>query len=191
MLKEIFLLQTFSYTGGGQFGSLIDSLSQFGFFSYILPFLLIFALVYGVLMKMKFFDKNAINGIISLAVALLAIQFEAVPMFFSDIFPRLGIGLAIILIIMILVGLFLPNQGWVGYVLFGISSLIVLVILYQSAGATGSNYLYWLEGYWPLLIGVIFIIVVIVLITRDKTTPATPKTLGNVLPQLFGLPINR
>ena len=183
MLKEILLLQTFSYTGGGQFGSLIESLSQLGFFSYILPFLLIFALIYGVLMKMKLFEKNAINGIIALAVALLAIQFEAVPMFFSDIFPRLGIGLAIILVILILVGLFLPNQGWVGYVLFGVSALIVLVILYQSAGVAGSNYLYWFENYWPLLVGLIFIIVVVVLLTREKGTKQA-KTLGDILPFL-------
>lgn len=182
MLKEILSLQSFAYSGGGQFGSLIDSLSQMGFFSYILPFLLIFSLIYGILMKTKLFEKNAINAIIALAVSLLAIQFEAVPIFFSSVFPRLGIGLAIILVILIMLGLFLPNQGWVGYLLFGISSLIVLVILYQSFGETGSGIFYWLESYWPLLVGVIFIIIVIVLLTREKET--TQKTLGDILPHL-------
>ena len=185
MLKLLFL-QSFTYAGGGQFGSLIESLSQMGFFSYILPFLLIFALIYGILMKVKFFDKNAINAIIALAVALLAIQFEAVPMFFSDIFPRLGIGLAIILVVLILLGLFLPNQGWVAYVLFGVSALIFLIILYQSAGAASSGVLYWFENNWPLLVGLGFIILVIVLITTKKKE-TTPKTLADLLPQLMGL----
>lgn len=184
MLKEILLLQTFSYSGGGQFGGLIESLSQLGFFSYILPFLLIFTLIYGILIKVKFFNKNVVNGLIALVVGLLALQFEAVPLFFSNVFPRLGVGLGVILVILILLGLFLPNQAWTGYVLFGVSALIALIVLYQSAGAAGSSILYWFERYWTILAAALFVIIVIVLITRDKTTPPTPKTLGDILPHL-------
>jgi hypothetical protein len=181
---SVIFLQSLGYTSGGQFGAFLDSLAQMGFFSYVLPFLLLFALIYGILLRVKIFkDKNSINGLIALAVALLALQFDIVPIFFSEIFPRLGIGLAIILVILILLGLFLPNQAWVGYVLFGISALTILVILYQSAQGFGSNIFYWLGDYWPLLFGIGFVILVIVLITREKKQ-TTPKTLGEILPHL-------
>ena len=183
MLKEMLLLQTFSYSGGGQFTGIIENLSQIGFFTYILPFLLIFTLIYGILLKVKFFDKNVINGVIAIAIALLAIQFEAVPIFFSNVFPRLGVGLGIILVILVMLGLFLPNQAWTGYLLFGVSALITLVILYQSAGEAGSGVIYWFENYWPLLAGLLFIVIVIVLLTREKSTEGA-KTLGDILPHL-------
>ncbi len=184
MLKDLILLQTFTYTGGGQFGNFIQGLSQFGFFSYMLPFLLIFTLIYGILLKAKFFEKNAINAVIALAIALIALQFDVVPIFFSSIFPKLGIGLAVILVILVLMGLFLPDQAWVGYVLFGVSAIIVLVILYQSSAQTliGSSVLFWLERYWPVLAGAVFVIIVIVLLTRERDTTPTQRTLGDVLP---------
>lgn len=189
MLEGVLLLQTFYYSGGGQFGGLIDTLSQVGFFSYILPFLLIFAIVYGILLKTKVFEKNAINGIISLAVALLALQFDVVPMFFSELFPRLGVGLAIILVCLILLGLFLPNQPWIGFVLLGVSALIVIIILYQSAGSFSSGVPYWVEAYLPLVIGLAFIIFVVILLTREKkATSSSTSTLSTVFPWLASEP---
>ena len=187
MLKEMLLLQTFSYTGGGQFGSIIDSLAQMGFFSYVLPFLLIFAVVYGILLKVKIFgEKNAVSAVVALAVALLAVQFDVVPIFFSDIFPRLGIGLAIVLVLLILIGLFMPNQPWIGYVLFGISALIFLTILFQSIDAS-SGVFYWLENNWPLLVGLTITIVFVVLIVVGKGKQTQPPA-STVFPILYPQP---
>lgn len=182
MLEEGLLLQTFFYSEGGQFGGMLDKLSQLGFFSYVLPFLLLFAMIYGILLRVKIFEKNAINGIIALVVSLLALQFDAVPRFFADVFPRLGVGLAVILVILIVMGLFLPNKPWVGYLLFGISALVVIVILYQSAGTAGSEILNWFENYLPLIIGILFIIIIIAFLTREKKESALSKTLGEILP---------
>lgn len=180
MIGDMLLLVSYGFNEG-QFGVLLDRLTQMGFFSYVLPFLLIFALIYGILLRVKIFEKNSINGIIALAVGLMALQFDFVPIFFSELFPRVGIGLAIILAILILVGLFLPDKPWVGYTLFGISAIIVLVILIQSGGAYGSPALYWFYDNWPLIFGLIFIIVFMIIITKDKD-PKPPLTLGEVLP---------
>ncbi|MGY4884689.1 MAG: hypothetical protein ACP5NZ_03890 [Nanobdellota archaeon] len=73
----------------------------------IFPFLLIFALIFGLLMKINIFGtkddpKKNINAIIAAVVALIALQFNTVSSFFSDLFPRLGVALAIILTILIL-----------------------------------------------------------------------------------------
>src|SRR3989344_3665538 len=122
MLKGLMFLQTLGY--GGDIGNLLDQLAQTGFFSYILPFLLIFALVFGLLSRTRIFEDKSINGIISLVVALMALQFNFVSVFFAEIFPRLGIGLAVILVLLIIISFFSVNKSWMTYVFFIIGAII-------------------------------------------------------------------
>ncbi|MFQ5531223.1 MAG: hypothetical protein ACE5ES_01265, partial [Candidatus Nanoarchaeia archaeon] len=108
MIEKLVFLQFF---GGGTIGDLLSVWQQQGFFSYLLPFLLIFALVFGILEQAKLFKENkAINGIIALVVGLMALQLDFVPIFFSEIFPRLGVGLSFILVLLILAGMFVDTS---------------------------------------------------------------------------------
>jgi len=175
------------FSGGG-IGNLLSYWEQAGFFSYVLPFLLIFALVFGILTRVQIFkDSKVINGIIALTVGLLALQFNFVPIFFSEIFPRLGVALAVILMILILLGLFLdPKKAWVGFLLFGIAAIIVIVVLVQTFGylGYGGGFLYFIYDYWPTIVGIILFLVVIgVIIGAGKTPPRTPVSYN---PILFG-----
>ena len=165
MLENLVMLQSYTYYGSGEIGKFLDVLSQAGFFSYLLPFLLIFALVYGILTKLKLFEATkAVNAIIALAVGLLALQFDFVPTFFSEIFPRVGIGLAIILVILILMGLFIPSAPWVPYALFGVSAFVVIVILLQTGGVFGSDIGNWFYDNWPFLAGLIFTLIALAVV---------------------------
>jgi len=192
MIGETLFLQTFAYAGGG-FGGLLDSLAQMGFFSFVLPFLLIFALVYGLLLRVKLFEKQGINAVIALAVSLMAIQFEFVPVFFSQIFPRVGVGLAILLAVLIVVGVFIPKQTWVVYALFGVSVITIIMILMGSAEALGWNYGsgvgFWIMNNWPIIFGLIFVGVVIYLIvnTTKSTAPDFDKVAPSLLKGLFNV----
>jgi len=182
----MFSLAFYSFSSdSGQVGTLVNGLSQIGFFRYWLPILLVFALVYGILLKIKIFEKNAINGIISLVVSLLAVLTnDFVPAFFAEIFPRLGIGLAVVLVVLIILGLFMPNQPWMGYVLFGIAAITVIAILLQSSAQfTNLPVVPWLSENWTWIFALIFVIIVIALVTKDKNANA-PKTLGEILPHL-------
>lgn len=147
------------------YGSIRDVLAQWeqaGFFSYFLPFLLIFALVFGLLEKTKIFkDNKSINGIIALVVGLMALQLDIVSRFFSEIFPRFGIGLAVILIIIILLGIFMPKENWVNSLLLGIGAVILVIILVQTAGAVGWSSGYWWKENWPVVAGAVFILAII------------------------------
>jgi hypothetical protein len=146
MLGETLLLQTLGYFGGGTFGNLLFRLEQLGFFSYLLPFLIIFALVFGILTKIKIFEDNKpVNAIIALSVGLMALQFGFVSNYFAELFPRLGVGLSIILAIMIAAGLFMdPDNKAINYGLLGISVIIIIVILSQTADAS----YWWYSGLW-------------------------------------------
>ena len=86
MLRGL-ILASFSFEGG-TIGDFLSVWEQAGFFSYLLPFLLIFALVFGILTQIQLFRENkAINAIIALVVGLISLQFPMVPQFFSEIFP--------------------------------------------------------------------------------------------------------
>ena len=53
MIEGVFFLQSYGYFGGSAIETLFATWQQAGFFSHLLPFLLIFALLYGILTNMK------------------------------------------------------------------------------------------------------------------------------------------
>ena len=175
MLENIFALQFMGFYGGS-FSELLMYMEQTGFFAYVLPFLLIFALVFGILTKIKIFkDNKAVNAIVALAVGLLALQFDFVPLFFSQIFPRLGIGLAIILALLILVGLFAPSKSdaWTHWVFFGAAFVVFIVVLVQTFGWLGWGYQLSLWYYnWPQIVLVVLVLVCIIAIIVHKPKEA-------------------
>lgn len=164
-MSVIAFLASGSFFGGG-FGDILNQWQQAGVFAYILPLLLIFALIFGILTKMSLLgDNKAVNAIISLAVALMALQFDFVPRFFSEVFPRLGIGLSILLLLLILTGLFWSSEdsqtAWFKFVLLAAGFIIVIVTVVNTAGALGWSAGYWWQDHW---ISVGFIILMLVLV---------------------------
>ncbi|MBM3228300.1 hypothetical protein FJZ20_00205 [Candidatus Pacearchaeota archaeon] len=161
MIGEILTFQIGSFYGGS-IGGMLAYWESAGFFSYILPFLLIFALVFGILTRVKMFDNKGINAVIALVVGLLALQFHFVPIFFSEIFPRLGIGLAVILALLILGGLFFdPDNKMINYGLLGVGVIVFLVVLVQTFGWLGWwNLSIWSYN-WQGIVGIILFLAII------------------------------
>ena len=175
MVSSILFLESASLFGGDGFGSVLDGLQKAGFFSYIIPFLLIFALVFGILSRMQLFKENrAVTSIIALAVGLMALQLDIVPKFFSAIFPRFGVAISIILVLLIVIGLFLdPKKPWLMYVLLGVAAVIVVIVLVQTSGSLGLPIGEWLQqnvgtALLILVIGGLIIGAVIAVIASGK-----------------------
>jgi hypothetical protein len=160
MIGEMIFLASY---GVGSFGDVFSQLEQAGAFTYVLPFLFIFALVFGILSRTKIFDSNkGINVILSLAVGLMALQTNIVSNFFAIVSPMLGIGLVILLIVVIFLGLVAPKEAWLVYTVFGISAIILINVLLGIAQATGSGwYDWWLQ--WKGMIIFITIVLIIML----------------------------
>jgi len=173
MIGEAFFLQTAIF-GGGLIGDMLAKWEQAGFFSFLLPFLLLFALIFGILSRVDVFKGNrAVNGIIAVVVALLSLQFDFVPRFFAEIFPRLGVGLAILLVAMILLGMFMTSA--MTGILFGIGAIIFVVVLINTSGALGYASSFWWKDNWPHIILAGVIIWGIVGLWRSGMPSTTPE----------------
>lgn len=148
---------------------------QVGVFSYILPFLLIFAIVYGVITKTSILGENrSVHAIIALAVGLLALVGDYVPQFFQIITPYLGIGLSILLVGIVLLGLFYQDVTWVKKVLVWVGIAIFIVVVYSSLSNTGFTGSTLWNQYGPAIvtIGIIAALVAVIVSVGKKATPA-------------------
>lgn len=156
----------------------LNQWNQIGVFSYVIPFLLMFALTYAILIKTHILgrtksktdnngkityeyegENKALMSIISIAVSLLALQFDFVSTFYAQIFPRFGMGLAILLVVVIFLAFFGANLDggsfkWIGYVLAGGVIIWALYNWEYWGGYWGSGFgMWWIEEYfWSIVI---------------------------------------
>jgi len=104
-----------------------------GVFAYVLPFLMIFAIVYGILSKTHALGSNrGVDATVSLSVGLLALNSGYVTNFFAFIFPYTGMAIAVILVALILTGFVGENISWVKYIWFGVGALSFLLVMVYS-----------------------------------------------------------
>ena len=109
----------------------LNQWADFGVFAYVLPFLIIFAVVFGVLSKTDVLGKNkGVQSVIAIAVGLISLQFDTVTNFFAIIFPFLGVGISVLLVALILLGLLVKEDSKVAnWIFFGIGFVIFLVVV--------------------------------------------------------------
>ncbi len=194
VLEGIAFLQSYGFFRGGDIGNVLAQWQAAGVFSYALPFLLIFALTFGLLSRIGLFTtkskegvdspNKSINAIIALSVSLMALQFDFVSIFFSEIFPRFGVALSIILVILILGGLFIPtdSKGF-SWGLIAVVMIIIGIVVFQSLGSFGYSAGYWWRdlGNW---LGYAILIGLIIAVVAGSSSPATSKPetlLGKIL----------
>ncbi len=159
-----------------QFFSIYDLYAQWessGVFDFLLPMLLIFAVIFGILTSTGVLGSNrGVNFVIAAAAALMAMRLQIVSSFFSVIFPGLGIGIAVLVVVLILAGLFMgegnfrewmPTFFWGGLIL----GLIIVVSVVNEFAWFGSA---WWQQNW---VSIIWIIVLVAILAPMFTTPKT------------------
>lgn len=158
--------------------------NDYGVFSYVIPFLLIFAVLFAVLVKTNILghDKRknqAMEGIVAAAIALLSLQFDMVSDFFSVIFPRFGVGLSIFLVLIIMLAFFKPRNDsdgtigskWIGWVV-GIGVAIWSISEWDNWYGVGGFGGWFSEYIWAIIVlgGLIAIIAIFM---RNSSTSST------------------
>lgn len=88
------------------FQSVIDKFVQLQVYQFVLPFILIFVVTYGILIRTKIFGSAVLNAAVSLVIAFFAsFYLSSVPetgYFLSFFFGRIGLILILILAILII-----------------------------------------------------------------------------------------
>lgn len=154
--------------------ALITTWQSYGVFSVLIPFVLVFAVVYAILNRSKVLGaKPAIDTIVALAVSLLSLQWDFMPRFFAELFPRTAMGVAVLLVLLILVGLFAQFEGSNAWnVLFAVAGFIIfIVVMLQTYGGFNwfSGNTWWYAHGIEVISGVIVVIIFAAIILGGKS----------------------
>lgn len=167
-----------------QFFSLYDLYGQWetsGVFDFLLPALLIFAVIFGILTSTGVLGGNrGVNFVIAATSALMAMRLQIVSDFFSLLLPGLGIGVAVLVVVLVLSGLFLQKANWRQWMptfFWGgvIIALIIVISVLNSFAWFGSV---WWQVNW---VSIVWIIVIIAILAPMFSGPKDPvdKTWEN------------
>ena len=155
----------------GVLRTLVENLNRMGFYGFVLPWLLVFALVYALLtLAFKKEDKWLVEkkavGLISLAIAFFVTAYTNIGAIFINIFGASSVILSAALMIVLFFALFgirpEPKIEWyIGIIVLG---LILLSVI-------GGSVMYGIvldEGIVALLFMIILIVFAINYITKEE-----------------------
>ena len=140
------------------FTILVSNLNSLGFFGFLLPFIFIFAVAYGLLVKAKYFEDQKIVGVLSLVLAFFVVGYggPALANFFVNLFGLATVVLAGILVIVLFIAMTggdiskVASNRAVTAAVAGVG----LIVFFVSLGALGISVS-------DSVIGIIFVIIVL------------------------------
>jgi magnesium-transporting ATPase (P-type) len=173
----------------------IDFLARIGIYDVVLPFLLVFTLVYAILEKTKVlgmeevegkkYTRKNLNAIIAFVIALLVIASTKLVATINQILANTVLLLILAVFFLLLVGSFFKSEGEV--FLKGGWNLTFMIIMFIGILLIFFHALGWLQKVWDYLssnlssqvvgglILVVIIIIAIVFITHEKKPESKPK----------------
>src|SRR3989338_6587917 len=135
---------------------MINTLVDLGVMDVLIPFLLVFTIVFAVAQKSKIFgdDKKNFNVIIALVMAL------------AVVIPHVSVVLVAVVMLLLMVGIWGAEIKWAGGSPAGwvviVSGVIVFAIFGQSAGwFGGDNSPEWLSFLWSEDIKSLLVIILV------------------------------
>ena len=150
--------------------------NDIGVFSYVIPFLLIFAVIFAILDKTGILGENkSIEAIVAIAIGLLSLQFDFVSEFFAIIFPRFGIGISIFIVLVVMIGFFFPKDSdigkmkWIGYVV-GIGVVLWAVTSWDQWYAYNGFGGWFSQNIWAIIVLAVLVAIVAVVIKNPESS---------------------
>jgi len=123
---------------GGPLEQVIYQWGQFGIFSVILPFILVFSIVFAIFEKINLFKNNkAVHVIIALAIAFFTIANPYVVSFFTPIFSNLGLGVAILVALLVVMGLAVKPDSGAWKMIFLVIGILIFIMVLINSGVLG------------------------------------------------------
>lgn len=139
------------------------------FVETILPFVLIFTIVFAILQKSKVLGdgKRQIDAIVSLVIALLVISFAQATGLIIQLTPFLAVSLMVLLVFMLLIGSFMgekmPNP--IKYILLVVVSIavIIAVLVLTNVWQLLADIIN-IGGDSPIFVNALFVIIIVAVV---------------------------
>jgi hypothetical protein len=130
----------------------VQFLRDFGFFNVVLPFILVFALVFGILEKTKLFGivkhkgdeypKSNINSMVAFSIAFFVVAASNIVDAIQVALPQISLVLIIIITMLLLIGSFFGDEQlkfvekykWAKGIMMLIILIVVLAIFLNAVG---------------------------------------------------------
>jgi amino acid transporter len=193
------------------FTNIVYTLESLGISDVLLPFILVFTVVFAIMQKVKPLGEETerhkpFNVVIALVMALAVViphVLGAYPpkadvvVIMNSALPQVSIVLVAILMVLLIVGLFGGKATWGGAVSGWLAFVAFLVIVYIFGRAAGwfdylPNWLYWLDNpdTQAMLIVVAVFAIIIFYITKEPSEKGAAvhnvSKVGEALSSLFG-----
>ncbi len=118
----------------------IEFLRSFGFFSVVLPFLLVFTIIFGILEKTRIFGeeeikgkkhpKKSLNAMVAFSIAFFVVAASNIVGAIQASLPLISLFLVIIVAFLLLVGIFFSDKEFSFYEKFpGFTKIIIGVVV--------------------------------------------------------------
>ncbi|MCS7134295.1 MAG: hypothetical protein NZ889_00325 [Candidatus Pacearchaeota archaeon] len=128
------ILLQYHWYYGGPMEQMISQWAQLGVFNVLLPFLLVFAVVFAILEKIDLLKNRGVHAIISLAVGFFTIANPYVISFFLPLFSNLGLGVAILIALVVVLGLAIHPGEKTWKTIFLVMGVIIFIVVLGKAG---------------------------------------------------------
>ncbi|MBS3134862.1 hypothetical protein J4406_00610 [Candidatus Woesearchaeota archaeon] len=172
-------------------GDLFYQFQGAGIYEYVLPFLLIFSILFAILEKTKIFnEKKNVNVIVSAIIALIFVTQFSLVYTLNQFLPKVSLFIVVAVMTLILFGIFgAPVGKGLGHIGMLIAAVISLFVIYWALSPSlGFELPYWIQYNWDVIIALVIIIIVIALIVGGSSGEGTGNkiTLKDISEGLFG-----
>ena len=159
-----------------------------GIFEILLPFLLVFAVIYAILANTRILgDHRGVNIIISIVIGVLVTRSPQVSAFIQVLLANFGIALVALVVVIVLLGLFIGNKNRAPMMkslaaVGGVGAAIVIIATINQFYWFDSP---WWQNNWISLLWVIIIVVLIITVINWKDKSEEWEELGPVRKEMF------
>lgn len=163
------------------FYNMFSDLEAMGLFDIVLPFLLVFTIIFAIINRTKILgDRKGIDVVVSFVIALLAVRSEFFVELMKSFLPNVAMFMVVILMFLLMLGTFAgQNKEWTG-IFWGIGAVIsfifILFALLFDYTAGYVNFPNWLRDLFysiddrtkSIILFLAVLVIVLWFLTRDK-----------------------
>ena len=181
---------------GQTFQDAILNLEDLGLTDVLLPFLLVFTIIYAILQKTKILgdEKKNINMMLALVIALLVVIPHVtnsyppdadIVVIMNTALPQVSLLIVAIIMLIVILGIFGPEGRWIGGSPSGLAAVVGIIGIVWIFGAS----IGWLGGWeWfidtfgeetvTLIIVILVFAIIVYAITRERVSPGQGMMQG-------------